>query len=182
MTIVNGLITLADAKLSLGAVTGTDADIESYISAATPVIENVTGPMYARSVTYVVDGGRGSLVLPVRFNAVTSVVESGVTVTDYVADGAAGVIYGGTTAGGRAFRDGIRNVTVTVTVGYATIPPHVQIAARELVRHWWQQGRQGNRPGFGNEPTVDIGGVSFGVPTRRLEELLGSSPSQPGFA
>lgn len=184
MAIVDGLITLADAKASLGIPTGTttnDSDIEKYVMAATPVIENITGPLIARSITCTRDGGGGVIILGVPFNTVTSLVESGVTVTDYVADARAGLIYAGTTATQRTFKDGLSNVVATVTVGSATIPQNVQLAARELVRHWWQQGRQGNRPGFGNEFT-DSPAVSFGVPTRRLQELLSANSGLPGFA
>lgn len=182
MPFVDGLITLADAKTSLGITTSTnDADLEKYIMAATPVIENITGPMIARSITCTRDGGGGVIILGVPFNAVSTLVESGVTITDYVTDARAGLIYAGTTVSQREFKDGLANIVATVTVGTATIPQNVQLAARELVRHWWQQGRQANRPGFGNEFT-DSPAVSFGVPTRRLEELLSANAGLPGFA
>lgn len=177
------LVTLADVKASLGlTVTTYDADLESYIEAATPVIENITGPIVERNVTYTVDGGRGAIVLPTPFSALVSIVESGVTVTDTVADGAAGVIHAGTTVGARCFAGGRQNVTVTVKVGVAYVPANVALAARELIRFWWQQGRQGNRPQFGNEGTYEPDVPSgFAVP-RRVIELLQANSRLPGFA
>lgn len=184
MPIVDGLITLEDARKSLGwAVTDTanDADLERYIEAATPVIENITGPLIARSESYTFDGGSRAVVLPVRFASVTTVVESGVTITDYVAEPDAGVIAAGSTSSPREFAAGHQNVVVTVQVGSATVPAHVKLATRELVRHWWQQGRQGNRPGFGNEMPAETTPMGFAVP-KRVRELLEPSPRLAGFA
>lgn len=185
MAIVDGLITLAEARSSLGwaaSDTANDSDLERYVEAATPVIENITGPLVARTETFKFDGGFRAVVLPVRFATVTSVVESGVTVTDYVAEPDAGLIAAGTTTSPREFESGHQNIVVTVTTGAATVPANVKLAARELVRHWWQQGRQGNRPGFGNDMPAD-GGVpmGFAVPKRVLE-LLEPSPRLAGFA
>lgn len=184
MAIVAGLITLADAKASLGipaATTANDADIEKYIEAATPVIENITGPLLAGARTVAVDGGSGAILLE-RFTAVTAITESGTAITDYVADPHAGIIYAGTTTSQRAFKAGVRNIVVTVTVGAATIPPNIALATRELVRHWWQQGRQGNRPAFGNEGVSDVSVPSgFAVP-RRVIELCEPNRRTEGFA
>lgn len=185
MAIVDGLITLAEARQSLGwAATDTanDSDLERYVEAATPVIENITGPLLVRSETYSFDGGFRAVVLPVRFASVTSVVESGDTITDFVSEPDAGIIAAGTTESPRDFAYGHQNVVVTVSVGAATVPAHVKLATRELVRHWWQQGRQGNRPGFGNDMPAE-GGIpmGFAVP-KRVRELLEPSPRVAGFA
>lgn len=185
MAVANGLITLADAKASLGiptATTANDADIERYIEAATPVIENITGPLLAGSRVYSVDGGVAAVLVGSRFNAVTSVTESGAVITDYVADGESGIIFAGSQAGSRTFTSGVRNIIVTVTVGSATIPPNITLATRELVRHWWQLGRQGNRPAFGNEGVGDVSVPSgFAVP-RRVIELCEPNRRTAGFA
>jgi hypothetical protein len=188
VAIVDGLITLAQARASIygdtiaTAPTSNDADIEDYIEAATPVIENIVGKLIAGSHTQTFDGGSGALVLSTRFNAVTSVTESGVVISDYFADPDAGIIYAGTTTAGRSFASGNRNIVAVVTVGSATIPANVQLAARELVTHWWRIGRQANRPGVAQAqsaaPEVSTG---FAVP-RRVIELLQSDPRLPGFA
>ena len=184
MAIVDGLTTLANVKLSLNIASATttyDSDLERYVEAATPVIENITGPLIARSQTVVRSGGEESIVLPFRFNAVTSVVESGTTITDYFADTLAGIIYAGTTVAQRDFVGGKNNITAVVTVGSATIPANVELAARELVRHWWQIGRQANRPGTAPVDTTNPA-ITFGVPTRRLEEILAANQRVAGFA
>lgn len=193
MAIVRGLISLADARDSIygstasTASTARDSTIELYISAATRVIEGIpnVGPQYAESRTLTLDGGSDVLVLPFKFNAVTSVTVNGSAVTDYVADGSAGLIWAGTETARSVFSAGTKNVDVVVTVGSSPVLPHVQLAARELVTHWWRQGQQGNRPAFGDGgglPPSSDPAVQFGVPTRRLMELLESSDEVPGFA
>jgi len=129
MAITDGLITLAEARASLGwnaTDTGNDADLEDYIEAATPVIENITGPVLVKARTFTFDGGVDRLVVPVRFTSVTSVVEDGVAITDYVAEPTAGLITAGETTGSRYFSSGIQNVVVTVSVGYAATEAAVQ--------------------------------------------------------
>lgn len=182
MADVSGLIDLADAKASLGITTTTnDNDIQRYIGAATPVIEKITGPILLGSRTYSLDGGRAAIVLPVRFNSVTSITENGVATTDYHTAPSQGVIFAGTTTASRTFADGTRNITVTVSVGNVAVPENVALAARELVRHWWQLGRQGNRPQFGNDGALEVAN-GFGVPTRRVMELVSPNADLGGFA
>lgn len=189
MAITRGLISLTEARDAIfgaqagTAPTGRDSTIEDYVEAATPVIEGLPGigPQYAESRTYTLNGygTAGVLMLPVKFNTVTSVTVDGVATTAYKAAPSAGLIYAGSDGFG-SWGVGVRNIVVVVTVGSATIPPHVQLAARELVRHWWQQGQQGNRPSFGDGSSDPA--VAFGVPTRRLMELLGSGDGVAGFA
>lgn len=184
MAITDGLITLDEARASLGwASTDTtkDPDLERYIEAATPVVENITGPLLVKSRTFTFDGGVGQLVLPVRFTSVTSIVEDGVTITDFVAEPTRGLITAGTTTGTRYFSSGVQNVVVTVSVGSATIPANVKLATRELVRFWWQQGQQANIPAFGSAPESMPLPMGFAVP-RRVMELLEPSPRVAGFA
>ncbi len=188
MAIVRGLCTLPEARVTIFGASEATADtsrdplIEDYVSAATNVIENLpgVGPQVAESRTLTFDGGGHVLVLPFRINAVTSVTVNGVAYTSFVSELRAGLIHAGTTTSDATFAAGTQNVVVVVTVGNATVPPNVKLAARELVRHWWQQGQQGNRPGFGDGSSEPA--VQFGVPTRRLMELLGSSSGVAGFA
>lgn len=182
MADISGLIDLADAKASLGITTTTnDNDIQRYIGAATPVIEKITGPILLGSRTYTCDGGRAAVVLPYRFNSVTSVTESGTLTTDYHAAPSQGIVYAGTTTAGRTFADGVGNIVVVVAVGNIAVPENVALAARELVRHWWQLGRQGNRPQFGNDGALEVAN-GFGVPTRRVMELCAPNADLGGFA
>lgn len=185
MAITDGLITLAQARSAIyadaepTAPTTSDSVIEFYVEAATNPIENLTGPLIARTVTRTFDGGDNAIVLPSPFNAITAITVDGVAFTNYATDARRGIVYAG--SDGNAFFDyGTQNVSITYTVGGATIPKNAQMMARELVRHWWQNGRQGNRPAYG-EPT-DNPAVAFGVPTRRLMELMGDTQRVAGFA
>ncbi|NQX36254.1 hypothetical protein [Herbiconiux sp. VKM Ac-2851] len=183
MAITNGLITLNDAKKSLGWSTTTssddDSDLERYIEAATPVIENIVGPILPASKTFTFSGGRKTISLPTPFETVASVTVDGAAHTGYVASPRAGIIYADAVGG--SFTDGIENVTVTVTVGSATIPPNVLLATRELVRHLWQVGRQGTRPAYGTAEADGMVPTSFAVPKRVLE-LLQPNARVGGFA
>lgn len=182
MAISAGLITLADAKAQLGVaenVTTYDADIELYIEAATPIIESKAGPQLSGSRTFVLDGGGDTLVLPVAFSAVSALTVDGVAVSEYVADGASGLIFAGTTAGLSSFSSGIRNVSVTVTVGASSVASSVKLATREIVRHWWQTSRQANRPGTAEQVTQQA--LPIGV-SRRVDELLLNDWNLGGFA
>lgn len=183
MAIVDGLITLDDARASLGwsvADTANNDDLEKYIMAATPLIEYKTGPLIVRSRVFTFDGGTTAVLLPVRFATVTTVTESGTAVTDYVAQPSAGIIYAGTTQAPRNFLPGVQNISVTVQVGSATVPPNVVLATRELVRHLWQIGRQGNRPAYGQD-AAETAPMGFAYP-RRVLELLSPNSDLAGFA
>lgn len=184
MAIVRGLITLADMRRSVygehyaTAPVTNDADFEAYISAATPYIENGpegTGPMFAESRTIIFDGGTHTLVLPFRFNTVTSITVDGGAVTAYVSDPAAGIIHSGTSTVDSLFASGTQNVVVVVTVGQATIPPNVVLATRELCRLWWQNGRQANTTAP-DESTLTPGILS------RVRALLHATNDVAGFA
>ena len=180
MAIVNGLCTLEQVRKSLSLKdtdTALNSDIEDYISAATPLIEQVTGPMYARAERFQFDGGGFVLLVPMRFNTVITVTINGAAVMDFTADSQAGLIW----------RDAgwpyeVQSITVVVQVGYATIPPNIVLAARECVRELWQIGRQGNRPSFGNE-VADASTASQGyVMSNRVRALCATNDGLPGFA
>lgn len=184
MAITDGLITLDDARASLGwAATNiaNNSDLERYIEAATPVIENITGPLIVRQLSFAFDGGVEKIVLPVPFTSVVSVTENGAVVTDYVADADKGIITSGTTTAPDVFEPGVENIVVTVSVGSATVPANVKLAARELVRFWWQQGRQANIPAFGEAPESNSVPMGFAVP-KRVYELLEPNRRLAGFA
>lgn len=183
MAIVDGIITLDDARKSLGwatSDTANNADLESYISAVTPLVENVVGPVVVRSKSYTLDGGNDVVMLPDPITSLTSVLVGGVPLTGCVADVAAGLVYA---PSGLAFEDGRLNVVVTAQVGMNPVPPNIVLAAREIVRHLWQVGRQGTRPTWGtaqadSEPMVPS---YFALPKRAIE-LLAPHARPGGFA
>lgn len=182
MAIVDGIITLAQARSQLNLASGDtakDADIEFYVEAATPIVESIVGPVIVRSRVLTFDGGYASVTLPYRITSVTSVVVSGVTLaaTSYVADLAAGIIY----ASSGYFAYGRQNVVVTVSVGSATVAKNVTLMARELVRHWWQTTRQTQRSSFqASAQEIASQPLPAGV-SRRLQELAADVNAQPGF-
>lgn len=188
MAITDGLITLNEARASLGwaaSQTADNDDLERYIEAATPIIENITGPVLVKSRVEAFDGGRASVLFPTRFTTVTSITENGRAVGDYVADADKGIITKGRIDAPDVFEPGVQNVIVTASVGYAAneaaVKPNVKLAARELVRFMWQQGRQANIPAFGEGPESGVVPMGFLVP-KRVQELLEPNRRLPGFA
>lgn len=158
------------------------ADLRLYNAAATPVIEDITGPMLAATKTYTVFGGGSTVILPHLPTQILGITLDGAPVLDYVPDLASGLIYGGSRAAVRAFGPG--ELTVTYRIGSAVIPPNIRLAARELVRFWWQVGMQGAGGGNvrGARPEADTFTPSgFAVP-RRVMELCAPHEQLGGFA
>lgn len=202
-----GLVTVADVKSFLSFPStdngASDVKIQTFIDAATNVIEKITGPLVQRSVTRVFSGGTPSIVLPHRnVVSIASVTESwdggflytltaqplGASVDDfgYTFDPSINRLTRRTSSGApQPFWPSEDNVIVTYTVGLATIPGNVLMAAEELIRHWWQWGQQGNRPANGNPlggqgdetPSSSNG---YAVPNRVLELL--TRRGSPGIA
>lgn len=182
MTVIaGGLITLEFAAEGLSfkdvGVQGNvarDADLTAYVQAATPVIENLVGPVLPVTKTVAFQpGGAFAIVLHDRVNELTSVTD-GTTVLDpsgYYLDEAASILYGGSPTGWRSFNG---PVTVVYTTGFEDVPMVLQLATRELVRFWWQQGKAAPRPAFNETPQTDSQAPQgFAVP-RRVIELCGS--------
>lgn len=183
--VAGGLITREYALEGLqyrGSVASRDADIDAYIQAATPIIEQLHGPVLQKTATMLADGGKSAVLLRGRIAnaaAVTAVRVDGTAWSGHVVDADAGIIYAGA---GRTFNNGTRNVEVDVTVGYATVPQNLQLAARELVRHWVQIGKQ--VPGVSTTalPASDDTNVGdeYGIP-RRVYQLCAPGAGS-GFA
>ena len=154
-------------------------DLRLYIAAATPVIEDITGPMVLSTYTFEANGGSASVVLSWATQEVTQVHVDGVPVTDWYVEHS--ILYAGTRQSSGVFPQGL--LTATVQAGRRSIPPNVRLAARELVRHWVQIGKQG---GGGStvrqDPTDDVFTPSgFAVP-RRVVELCTPHEQIGGFA
>lgn len=182
------IINLDDAKAALQMSTTDPAqndDLRLYIAAATPVIEDIVGTVVAKTVIQKFAGGRSLLPLWEIPTAITSVVENGVTITDYTLDDTAGIIYAGTQTTARNFTAGHNMVVVTYTAGNGNvIPQNVRLATRELIRHWWQIGKQGLRAAPVNTTAhMDVWTPSgFAVPRRVMELCKPSQRSLGGFA
>jgi hypothetical protein len=157
-------------------------DLRLYLAAATPVIEDITGPMLAATKTYTVWGGGSTVILPHLPTQILGITHNGAPVLDYVPDLASGLIYAGSRSAVTSF--GAGELVITYRIGSAVIPPNIRLAARELVRFWWQGGMQGS--GGGNvrsaRPEADTFTPSgFAVP-RRVMELCGPHEQLGGFA
>jgi hypothetical protein len=184
------IASLAEAReyLNFNTDTSHDTELQRFIDAADPVIEDIVGPVNEVQVTEWYDGGRSTIVL--HQNPVVSVD----TVTEYngatpntltvAATPAAAGTYTYTfdpdgilqrvIPGGRSyFPYGMSNVVVTYTVGRSPVPANIKLAALELIRHLYQSTQQGGRPAF-NGGALDEGPwapASFAVPTRVIELL-----------
>lgn len=157
-------------------------DLRLYLAAATPVIEDITGPMLAATKTFTGWAGESSVILPHLPNQILSITVDGAPVLDYVPDLTSGIIYGGTRYQLRPF--GAGELVITYRIGSQVIPPNVRLAARELVRFWWQGGMQGSGGGNvrGARPEADTFTPSgFAVP-RRVMELCAAHEQLGGFA
>ena len=149
------LISLTDLReaLNLAATNTThDAELRLYLAAATCVIETLDRPYLQETRTHTFDGGSASLVLPeapiASVVSISNTPQSGTPETVPADSWRANTYSGIVTSTGR-FPPGLRNITVTYTVGEAQIPANVILAARELCRHWWQRSQQSPRPAFG---------------------------------
>jgi hypothetical protein len=187
--IAGGLITLEYASTGLqykdvgaGKYVDRDADVTTYVKAATPVIEDIVGSVLPVSKTRTFDGGGSVIILNDRVQSITSVTESGVTSAGFTLDPIAGLLYAGTSSVSRTFTPGVFNVVVTYLAGMASVPQTLQLAARELVRFWVQQGMQSQAPQFGDGvESMSYTPQGFAVP-KRVMELCAPYQAIGGFA
>lgn len=184
-----GLITLEYAAAGLkyndvgtGKFVSRDADLEAYVQAATPVIEDIVGSVLLTGKSRTFDGGGSVIILNDRVVSITSVTETGVASPGYTFDGQAGLLYAGTSSVSRTFTAGVFNVVVAYQAGFSVIPQTLKLAARELVRFWIQQGNQALMPAYGDAPEAgSYTPQGFAVP-KRVIELCAPFQSLGGFA
>lgn len=193
------IASLAEAREYLNFTTDTshDAELQRFIDAADPVVEDIVGPVTSVQVTEWYDGGNPYIVL--RKNPVISIesvneyqgaVAHTLTVAaspdlagtyTYTFD-PDGILYRAVPAGRSWFASGAGNIKVVYTVGRASIPPNIKLAALELIRHLYQSTQQGGRPQFGSAgEDLPWAPASFAVPTRVIE-LLNPYRREPRIA
>lgn len=171
---------LAGLRLPANADPAKAQDLRLYVAAATPVIEDITGPMLAATKTFTTWGGGSAVVLPHLPNQILGITANGVPVVDYVPDLVSGIIYCGSRTAVTAFPYG--ELIITYKTGAAEIPPNIRLAARELARFWWQGGMQGGGGVRGSAPEGEAFTPSgFAVP-RRVIELCAPHQQVGGFA
>ena len=180
------LVSLAEVKLALNkSTTADDDELRAYIAAATSPIEALGGAVLTRTLVWADDGGRCSITLPHQpVTSITSVVENNVTVpaSGYVLHQRSGVLDRLAGFQPMPWRPGRQNITITYVIGTGIVPWHVNIAARELVRHWWQYSQQSGRPQWGAMDGADNVGNSLGVPPSVIRLLNIATDKVPGIA
>lgn len=183
------IISLADARdvLNLAADNTThDEELRFYIRSATEVIESIVGAVLVRTVEDTATGGGTTLALSTApVVSVTSVTEDGTALSagDWSLDAERGLI---TRMSGNVAdvwsNARHRGITVTYRAGRPDIPANILDAAREYLKHRWQQSQQGKRPSFGGAEAGDMmPGSGYAIP-RRVLELLQGVERVPGFA
>lgn len=170
------IISLDDARAALSLPGNTSQstleELRLHVCAATPVIEDIVGPVLVRTLTQTVQKGWNYAALYEKAGALVSVVNADSTVvpeSTYTFNAASGLLTFDTPTS--------QVVTVTYTSGAAVIPQNVRLAALELVRHLWQvrQRPQGPTPPEAYTPS------GFAVP-KRVIELCKPSAKLGGFA
>jgi hypothetical protein len=172
------IISLEDARIALNFPGNTDPakleDLRLYIAAATPIIEDIVGPVSVRTETQVVQRGwlYGALYHPVA-TLVSVVYADGTTVPvdAYRSNIGHGLL--------TFYYPATQDITITYTTGNALVAQNVRLATRVLVKHWWEQDKQDIRNRSNPEMTWTPSG--FAVP-RRVIELCQPSARRGGFA
>jgi hypothetical protein len=191
------IVTYEDVKAHLNLSDDRDAfELQSFIDAATNVVEQEIGPVLPTSYTETqFVGGRSTLVLnhpPIQ--SIQSVVEyawnlaqtlteqpfgSSVTTLGYVFEAESGLL--------RRYTSGFPTyfmgpVTVTYTAGRTTIPPAVRMATLVIVAHLWQTQRGTSPlPSLGGEQPAPVG-PGGGIPLIARELLKGYDNRIPTVA
>lgn len=165
------------AKISTSLSEGQQQAIVRIIAAASSVVEKLAGPQESASKVWRFIPRPGPIVLPWRFNTVTSIVVDGVTVSS--------TLYDGVTRADRGIIDAVGwepwssgdSCVVTVAVGSTVPAANVKLAALELCSFWWRRTQQ-------NPSAAWSGGdvpMGFAVP-QAVRELLEPTAPMPGFA
>ena len=204
-TLGSSLASLSDFKSALNWAgdASNDTELQSFLDAATRVVEYITGPVLSRTVTEQRNGGQPSLTLrstPVI--GITSVTEyssatatvltqaanpAAATVSSYTFDASSGTLTRRTSGGAaRDFAAGDRNIVIAYTAGRGAVPENVKRAALHQAAHMYQAtqlgGGQRRAPG---QPLAAVGsaatGYGYGVPNA-VREYLEADQRLPGIA
>jgi len=193
------IISLAEARAGLGlaqANTVKDEDLRTYIAAATPVIEDIVGPVLRTTRVETFDGGAPTIALSWHpIISVGNVIESfgsntqftltlqdvfagsGLDAYGYTVDLGEGVLVRRSLGVASLFAGGVRNVQVTYVSGRTAIGGNILLATRRLIRHLWQSEQQGFRPAMSGSPDKSVGHTpsGFAVPKAVLELCAGDT-------
>lgn len=150
--VADGLVELEQVKTYLGlqGEAQYDDELRLLIGAATPLIEELVGPVLPRTVTETV---RGRVLRQSPVLSVLAVERGGLalTPTEYVLDAPAGLLNGTALVGS----------TITYVAGLETVPADVQRAALRWISWSWRRDHGGSetyQPG-GDDATIPGPGV-----------------------
>jgi len=201
------LISLADARAGLGTISSNtvkDEDLRSFIAAATPIMENIVGPILRTSRVETYDGGSPQIVLiNAPLISISSIIESygsnyqrTLTAQDvfagssldafgYTVDLASGVLTRRSAGRAIPFAYGKRNIQVSYVSGRTSVTGNLLLATRLVIRQLWLvAGQQGYRPNMGAPDTSGAStgaSTGFAVPNAVLE-LCAAHTRPPGVA
>lgn len=155
--------------------TGEDEELQRFLDAASLVVEEYTGQIWARRTIVddvFVTGGTAFLRPPVvSVESVTSLDEATELTVPTAVDGFTGAVSG--------MDDGWARVTYTA--GPSAAPAHVQLATAIVAAHLWTTQRPStpNAPGFGGADAVAAPGRGYLIPNQAAQLLGGKAPNRP---
>jgi hypothetical protein len=170
------LITLADAKAQLN-ITDTDAtrdtELQTYVDAATNIVEYHCGPVSATAVVETHWTGDVTTVVLRRspVTTVTSVVPAMTTDTStynpsvFLLDSTGGLLR---TTDGTLWS---YPITVTYTAGRSSVPAAMNLAARIIVAHLWSTQYGASDYQTPIDDTTTLPALGYAIPNRALELL-----------
>lgn len=179
------LLTLAQATRA-ARLTGTPtadqtAILTEMIAALGGALEPVAGPVESEPRTvYPRSLGRDLLVLPWRFETISSIVCDGTTLNpttyDQISSAEAGIVR--PVAGSTAPWASAYVTAVTAMVGYAVLPGNLAYACELLIQAWWESAWQGRGPASeAIQWAAPVGDLPPGV-----MQAVGADVSMAGFA
>lgn len=179
-------------------------EMARFISAVTPVVERITGPVVQRAYDEWFDGGGQQIILRKPVVTVTLLTEASggnsiQTLTNepltaagdgygYTVNNDTGVVTRRANGIAAAFAAGVENIHAQYTAGLCadtgSVPANIALGALEIIRVNWQPQQGGNRPTMGTvDPNVADGlrMMGFFLPNRVME-LLQPNVSSLGIA
>lgn len=195
------IISLAEARAAIGlqqSFTLNDEDLRELIASATATMEDICGPILAKSCDEWHDGGTSVVALlepPVI--SITTVSESygtyfrtltlqdlagsGFDAYGYTVDLRSGILYRRVSGSLGIFAGGRRNVHVVYSAGRQVLPASIVRATRRLIRWLYQTEIQGasTQRGGGPEQTVNTPS-GYTVPSAVIQ-LCGAERKIPGI-
>jgi hypothetical protein len=197
------LISLDDARSVVrlrSTNTADNAMLQTIIEAASKVVTDITGPMTIAQYVEWFDGGTETVVpsqAPIvrivsafeyyrtsSFALTEQPLGAQTTAFGFTVDYLTGAITRRTFGGGSGlFAVGSKNIVFTYTAGRATVPENVQLATKELVRHFYQATQIPGRPKMGAVADDGFGEVSIGFAVPNfVVEMLQPDRRAPGIA